>query len=224
MKNPFTGLRAILFDLDGTLIETRIDFDLMKRETLRLARSAGIDAEGAEALDVLSIVEGARKKLGGEAGDAFRARAFALLEEIEISHCANPVDIPGASELLQTLDGNGVAVGIVTRNCRRVSERLVERGDLPHRALLTRDDVPRTKPDPAHLLAALASMGFASSPDAPTPCAMVGDHWMDVQGGRAAGMRTVGLLRGRDPSFFAPATPDLLADELVDLLPLAKAA
>lgn len=230
VENPFIALRAVLFDLDGTLIETHIDFGLMKREILGLAGSAGADMAGMELLDILGIVErgteNIARRYGMSRGNQFRAQAFALLEDIEVSHCANPVEIPGAAEILTWLDSAGVAVGIVTRNCRTVSERLVSNAGLIHRVLLTRDDVPRTKPHPSHLLCALSAMGFDPTPDArnPTPYVMVGDHWMDVKAGRAARMRTVGILHGRDSGFFDLDQPDLLVDELADLLPLAKAA
>jgi phosphoglycolate phosphatase len=237
VENPFIGLSAVLFDLDGTLIDTHIDFDLMKREMLRLAENSQIDSSGFEGLDILTIVERCRHRLaqssGTICGDAFRARAFAILEEIEVSHCAHPVEIPGARELLDTLDSRGIRIGIVTRNCRRVSQILVRDAGLRHHALLTRDDVERTKPDPAHLYCALSAMGLDPTPDTlhptpdaphPTPYLMVGDHWMDVLGGRAAGMRTVGLLRGRPASFFVPAPPDHLVQELRELVPLATAA
>lgn len=237
MENLFTDLQAALFDLDGTLIETHIDFPLMKREMLALAARYGVDAEPLAALDILGIVEAAQEGLKAvgrtEEGRRLRREAFALLEAIEVSHCANPVEIPGAAELLARLRAQGVRVGIVTRNCRAVSERLLAAGNLVCDALVTRDDVPRTKPDPGHLLAALQELGVGrrgagagdptSDPRRPAPWLMVGDHWMDIQAGKAAGMRTVGLRRGRAAAFFAPAPPDLLVNELVELLPLAGA-
>jgi phosphoglycolate phosphatase len=239
VDNPFTNIHTVLFDLDGTLIRTHIDFPLMKRETLALAARYGLYDAAWEGLDVLSIVEDARRQLPDPAaGSRFRAEAFALLEEIETAHCAAPEEIPGAAKLLRTLRARGVRVGIVTRNCRRVSEQLLLAGGLEAHALLTRDDVPRTKPDPDHLWRALTALGEDAEcgmRDAeggcptpytlhPTPCLMVGDHHMDIQAGRAAGMRTVGLLWGRGPEAFAPAPPDLLVDRLEQLLPLLDAA
>lgn len=240
VENPFLGLRAALFDLDGTLIETHIDFPRMKRETLALAARFGVETAPLVPLDILGIVETVREQLvaAGEptASRRFRAEAFALLEAIETDHCANPVEIPGAAELLARLRAEGVRVGIVTRNCRAVSERLLAAGNLLCDVLLTRDDVPRTKPDPAHLLAALDALfegekgrrgGSMTSPLLPfssSATLMVGDHWMDAQAGREAGMRTVGVLRGRAPDFFAPAMPDLLVRELAELLPMLPAA
>jgi hypothetical protein len=49
---------------------------------------------------------------------------------------------------------------------------------------------------------------------------MTGDHWMDAQAGRAVGASTVGILHGRDHSFFDPAPPDLIVERTGDLLAL----
>ena len=229
VENLFSGLRAALFDLDGTLIETHIDFVLMKRETLSLAGECGIDTRELSHLDILSIVEAGRDQLsltsGLESALLFRRRAFSLLEEIEVSHCATPVEIPGAAQLLCELESRGIGVGIVTRNCRTVANQLIRFAGLRHGALLTRDDVPRTKPDPMHLWSAIELLGLLQSNAGDARSfLMVGDHWMDVNAGKLAGMRTIGILRGKPPETFQPAMPDLLVDELAELLPLAKAA
>lgn len=218
---PFAGKTAVLFDLDGTLIYTHIDFALMRSEVARLAVQFGVEPSVEPELDVLAMVEAGRSRLVAS-GHSDRAAEFARdalsrLEEIEEEQCGSPVQAPGASELLRRLRESGIAVGIVTRNSRRVSERLVRSGGLLHDVLLTRDDVPRPKPDPDHLARALEQMSQDGA------CAlgravMVGDHWLDVAAGQAAGCATVGLLRGRDESFFAGATPDYVEDEVGALL------
>ena len=109
-----------------------------------------------------------------------------------------------ASALLAWLRARGVAVGIVTRNSRAAVSMLLRRVPLPHDVLLTRDDVPRTKPDPAHLLAALDRLGVA-----PADAIMVGDHHMDIVAGRAAGLRSLAIAHGRlDDRSFADCPPD----------------
>ena len=225
--NPFTlPTRAVLFDLDGTLIDTHIDFPLMLREMLRLAAEHGCSIGDLADLDILGVVAVCCERLAGR-GDAagaraMREKAFERLREIEIAHCSAPVEIPGAAELLDRLRSQGTKVGIVTRNCRDVSEMLVERGRLNHDALVTRDDVERTKPDPEHLIVALRLLGLDRS-DAHAAI-MVGDHWMDIEAGRRAYCRTVGLLRGRDRSYFERARPDALVNGVEDLLPMLDGA
>lgn len=214
---------AVLFDLDGTLIDTHIDFAFMRREVIRLAQEAGVDPPLEEQPDVLGLVatgcDRLEREQGRDAARRFRAATFARLEEIETAQCAAPVTVEGAAELLATLRASGRKVAVVTRNSRAVSEQLLSHGGLQCDVLLARDDVPRTKPDPEHLLEALRLLsGDKALPIGPEDAVMVGDHWMDVLAGRRAGCRTVGVLRGREASFFDPAPPDLLVNTVANLL------
>lgn len=213
---PFAGAGAALFDLDGTLVETHIDFPLMRQRMLGLAAAAGCDASSLAGLDILAILERACDRVvstdGPEASADLRRRGFAELEALEVEQCARPSCIPGAAELLWELGERGIAVGIVTRNCRRVAETLIADGGLRAAALVTRDDVPRTKPDPAHLHAAMRLLGVQGQ------AVMTGDHPLDVMAGRAAGMATVGLLFGRAQAYFDGVRPDYLVDGPAELL------
>jgi phosphoglycolate phosphatase len=120
--------------------------------------------------------------------------------------------------LLTELRDEGRRVGIVTRNCRRVSVGLIDRYRLPHDVLLTRDDVRLAKPNPEHLWETLRLLG---SPAA--QAAMVGDHWMDVQAGQAAGCAaTLGVLGGHGGDWFAPCPPTRTVTDLRDALPLFR--
>jgi phosphoglycolate phosphatase len=95
-----------------------------------------------------------------------------------------------------------------------VVEQVLERIPLRHSVLLTRSEVTRVKPHPDHLLRALAHLEAA-----PDQSVMVGDHWMDVQAGKAAGMRTVGILTpGRPADFFEAETPDRVIRDLHELI------
>jgi phosphoglycolate phosphatase len=207
----FTDVAAVLFDLDGTLVETRIDFDGMRREVLRLAEEAGVAAEPWAGLDVLGILD----RVAAAAPDpaALRAAAEEALTAIELEACPGAREMAGAGELLRSLDAAGIRVGIVTRNCRRAVEQVLARIPLPHAVLLTRNEVARVKPDPQHLWQAAEALGV---PAART--VMVGDHRMDVRAGRAAGMATVGLLTpGHPDDYFAPEAPDLVLRNLREL-------
>jgi phosphoglycolate phosphatase len=114
------------------------------------------------------------------------------------------------------LIGRGVKVGVVTRNCRRVSLGLLARCALPHHLLLTRDDVPLAKPHPEHLWDALRLLG-----EPPGAAAMAGDHWMDIQAGVRAGCAaTLGVLGAHDADWFAPCPPTATARDLAEAQPL----
>ncbi len=206
MQPPFASVGAVLFDFDGTLVHSEIDFGRMRREVLALAAAEGLDPDGLGCGDVLSLIAEIAAQL--QSTDAFRGRAEAALTEIEMEACAEARVDDAAIETLKWLRTGGIRVGIVTRNCRRAVEHLLSRFPLHHEVLLTRGETPRVKPDPIHLHLALERLGVP-----PAAAVMVGDHPMDIQAGRAAGMGTLGILsrgesRERSPDYFAEVAPD----------------
>jgi phosphoglycolate phosphatase len=218
MTNVFDGMDGVLFDMDGTLVETNIDFALMKREIVAFAESRGLPASLVQGLDILAVVnavvEHVKASDGSGVAALVREEAFRLLEEIEIEPCSHAQPVAHAPELLDALRSAGLRVGIVTRNCRNAVACAMERTGISAEVLITRDDVLNTKPHPDHLLSALRLLEVS-----PDRSMMVGDHRMDIQGGKAAGMRTVGFLRpGRPADFFGGFEPDLVIHDLGELL------
>jgi len=209
---------AVLFDLDGTLVETNIDFPLMKREALALAAQHGLDTASLVELDILGVVDTAAgmlisSGLHEEAGD-LRMAAMRRLEEIEMRHARDTQEIPFARELVGRLSERGIRIGIVTRNCRRASETSLGIVGIAPDVLVCREDSERHKPHPEPLRIALEALGAR-----PEASVMVGDHLMDIQSGKAAGMRTIGFLRDtRPPDFFDSVRPDLVVRDLAEVL------
>lgn len=215
---PFPPLRAVLFDLDGTLIETHIDFPAMTRAMEELVRQYDVPQSVTAGKDILGVVEAAAADVQNRGGDgaALRRTAFDQLEAMEISGCASPLLLPGTRELMTVLMDRNIKVGVVTRNCRAVSVGLLARFALPHHLLLSRDDVQVTKPNPEHLWEALRLLG-----EAPENTAMVGDHFMDIEAGVRAGCAaTLGVLGRNAADWFAPCPPSTLARDLAEAAPL----
>jgi phosphoglycolate phosphatase len=201
-----TDIRAALFDLDGTLVRTFIDFPAMRRAMHALSAKWGTESSTAGSDDILEIVERMAGALGKERGEVARREAHALLGEMEEAGCAHPEPIAGASDLLRRLrHRRGVRVAVITRNSRRVAEDLLNRMDLEHDLLVARGDTPEHKPHPAPLLYACAHLGVA-----PSDAVMIGDLWADIAAGRAAGVRfTIGIHWPHDPpDRFARCPPD----------------
>lgn len=188
---------AALFDLDGTLVETNIDFSGMKGSTVEMCAKRGADRAVLQSLDILSAIEHTATLLSSAEQHAFRREAWDMLESIELRHLAGASARPHAGELLGEMHARGIRIGIVTRNCRRATDTLLHLLPDVVDLSLSREDVSRTKPDPLHIRAALEVM------DVPAQCTlMAGDHLMDVQAGVAAGCITVGLLFDREPGYF----------------------
>lgn len=212
---PDTGLHnrftAVLFDLDGTLVDTNIDFKAMKAALLKLCGEHGALQEDVAALNMLEAVEHTAAALPESEAQAFREQAWALLEEIEMRYVPSASPYPHAAELLHQLGRLGVRTAVVTRNCSNAVNSLM-RLLPPVDAVLAREDVNRAKPDPGHLLDALQQLGTQ-----PAEALMVGDHRMDIQAGRAAGTRTAGLLHGRSSNCFNGTSPDYVFSDLKEL-------
>jgi HAD superfamily hydrolase (TIGR01509 family) len=167
-------ISAIIFDLDGTLVDSRLDFERMRREM-------GLP-EG------MPILEGIARLDGDEA-----ARCERILHEHEWAGYERAILLPGVVELLSWLRDRQVPIGIVTRNSRDVSLATLSRLKLDYDVLLTRDDGP-IKPDPWPVARICRQWDLP-----PQQVVMVGDFRFDVEAGRAAGTRTV-LLAGTDPA------------------------
>lgn len=217
MKGMFDGVRAFLFDFDGTLVQPSIAFAMMHESVRDVALRFGVVGEPYGQVHTLELIERVGEELARKdpvEQKAFLEEAHRAVTDIEVEAAERVEAYPGAPELLQELQTRGYRVGIVTRNCRAAVERILPRIPLYHDVFLTRDDVSHVKPDPRHLLMALEVLSTS-----PQQTAMCGDHPMDVVAGRRIGARTVGVLRpGTGPEYFSEVRPDLVLAHVTDLL------
>ena len=189
MRDCFRGLKAVIFDFDGTLAETNIDFGKMRQRIYELVREWGLWEDGmGEGRYVLEVIEAAKGKLSPERAEAFGRAAERVLIEVEMESVGPAAPYEGVPEALQMLLDHGYRIGIVTRNARECIDHFLARHPLPHEVCLTREEVELVKPDPQHLLAALEQMGLQ-----PGDVIMVGDHRSDIECARAADARCAGV-------------------------------
>jgi phosphoglycolate phosphatase len=205
-------LRAALFDLDGTLVHTHIDFGAMKGAVLAIVAEAGVETGPLRDRDSLAIVREVRQRLGAEV-TRFVAKCEAAMVACELAALSGAEEAYDAASFLGWLRARDVKVGIVTRNSRVAVSLLLQRIPLPYDVLLTRDDVPRVKPDPIHLQLALEQLGVL-----PGEAIMVGDHHMDIVAGRAAGVRSAAIAHGNlDEKSFSDCPPDWFVRSFAEL-------
>lgn len=192
----------------------------------RAERAEGVQpAEPAErapalALPALEWIELLAGRIGGGRGAQFRERAQALIAEMEREAAARTSLFPFARPLLRALEAQGVAVGIITRNSRLSVDTVFPDAADFVRVVLAREDVRAVKPDPAHLLAALARLDCPGC--GPESALMVGDHPTDVLTARRAGTASAAVASGGTSlETLRLAGPDVLtadAGELLDAL------
>lgn len=186
------NLHGFVFDFDGTLVDSRINFPLMKQKIVELLKKWNIYSEGIEnGHYVLELVEHGCRTLSDfpllEA--AFKREAFGIIEKIEQLSCSKAVPFPGTTEALEKLHSQGYRIGIITRNGRSAIDAVLSRFSFTYESIFTREDVSRIKPDPEHLLKAVEALNTK-----PSYVAMVGDHPIDIRCGKAAGTVTIGVL------------------------------
>jgi len=160
-------LHAVIFDLDGTLVDSRLDFVAMRRE---LGAPPGIG--------LLEYIDG----LGSEAA---RGAAMDIVHRHEMAGAEAASWMPGAEYAVRTLHARDVPLAIVTRNSRQAASMTMARLDMPAMPLKAREDAA-PKPDPAALLAIAAAWRLP-----PVRCAYVGDFRYDIEAAQRAGMLPV---------------------------------
>ena len=188
------ALQAVLFDLDGTLIDSAPDLAGAAND-MRAAR--GLPALPYALLRPM-VGSGARGMVGqafdvGPDDERFSALRDEFLRRYEARMTRETKAFPEVLTLLDALDQRRLPWGIVTNKAARYSEPLVAALGLAQRAqvLVCGDTTAHVKPHPAPLLEAARRMGIA-----PASCAYVGDDQRDVQAGDAAGMVTIAVAWG----------------------------
>lgn len=199
MSHAKTAIAAVLFDLDGTLVDTAPDFHACIN---RLRTNMGLPAipyapiraavsDGARAVILAAGFPGlnADNDTEAAANEAERLR-LAFLGEYAAHVADTSIVFPGLDALLHDLDQRGVPWGIVTNKASTYTRPLLAALGLSTRssATVSADEVTQTKPHPEPLFKAASLLNVAAE-----ACIYVGDHPRDIEAGRRAGMLTVAV-------------------------------
>ena len=199
--------RALLLDLDGTLLDTAPDMGgalnslLVEngRAPLEPSRIRPVVSHGSARLVTLGFPEAQ--------GDEYERLRLRFLDIYATRLADETVPFPGALELLAELDRRGLPWGIVTNKPGWLTDPLLEALGLARRAacVVSGDTLPERKPHPLPLLHAAERIRVA-----PTDCVYAGDAERDIQAARAAGMTAVVAAYGyisddEDPGNWEPA-------------------
>ena len=183
-----TRAHAILFDLDGTLLDTAPDMigalNLLRQEEglEPLAFSAVRSSVSHGAVRLITV---GFPSAQGDEFERLRQRFLTIYSE---NLAAGTRLFAGLEQVLSAFEAEGLPWGIVTNKPGWLTEPLLERLDLARRAccVVSGDTVNERKPHPLPLLHAAAVTGVS-----PDHCVYVGDAERDIVAGRAAGMQTV---------------------------------
>ena len=191
---PDTETRTILFDLDGTLLDTAPDLaDALNTVLVENQRSPLPldDIRPAVSHGGVALVRlGFNMERSNPAFEDLRERLLEVYRE-NISRRTQP--FPGISELLDSIEQRGLNWGIVTNKPGWLTEPLLQDLDLFNRAacVVSGDTLDERKPHPAPMLHASR---LANS--RPEQCVYIGDARRDIEAGNNAGMQTLVALFG----------------------------
>jgi 2-phosphoglycolate phosphatase len=182
-------IQTVLFDLDGTLLDTAPDLANALNAVLKRNKQSPLPYEqirpvvshGGRALIELGF------KLGPEHPD-FASLKQELLDYYRAHIAEQTTLFPGMDDVLDGLEQLGINWGVVTNKPARLTDPLMDALDLRRRAVtvVSGDTLKECKPHPAPLLYACGLAG--SEPEA---CLYVGDAERDIEAGHSAGMSTL---------------------------------
>ena len=217
MSAPLTTthrVSGVVFDLDGTLVDSRRDIAEAGNHALQKAELPQLPHDELDSF----VGDGAPMLMARAARvDVKDPKTQLMVADFLDYYAEHPIDytdlMPGALEALEAL--SGYAFAVCTNKPRRTSVAVLRGLGLEARfkSVVAGDDLPRRKPDPAMMHEVARQLGLPAA-----ELVMVGDGPQDVLAGRNAGTMTVGV-RGGIQAFerLAASEPDAMIDSLAEL-------
>ncbi len=219
-----TRLEGILFDLDGTLIDSAAD---LRAAVNRLLDERGLPPASLSAIKKM-IGDGTRRLVFRALDAAGQPPDEAGLDGAEARfmefYMAAPAELTeayeGVAETLRGLAARGLVLGICTNKPARATAAILDQLGLAplFRGVSGGDSAPVRKPNPGHIRDALARMRTAAA-----STLMVGDNEHDVHAGHAAGLRTVAVTYGYARLPYPELGADWLIPRFADLATIVDA-
>ncbi len=220
-ENRKLDVDAVMFDLDGTLIDSvpiyyqiiavvfaELGVPAVSRETLMEAMDEGD-------FDWDHVLPGHMKSRKTEVTE----KARRIVDKIAPQMFHRQINlIPGTEEIFQKIAITGIRIGLVTSTPAQMMAikmtPLRKAGlEMQIKAVVTADDVQHKKPSAEPLTRCSQQLGVP-----PERCAYVGDTRVDIRAGKAAGMKTVGVLTGFDDyDAFTKERPDVILNSIAQL-------
>ncbi|MDP4200091.1 MAG: HAD-IA family hydrolase [Bacteroidota bacterium] len=203
-------LQAILFDIDGTLLDT---FDFIYGAFEHAFELHGVERLSRERIS--HLMGGPLEEVYMEMAPGHDVTALCQAHrtfQSENLHLARL--FPDTLSVLEGFRARGIKIGAITTRSIRTSIRSLEQTGIVHLfdIIISAEDVVRVKPDPEPLLKALDVFGVK-----PADAIMVGDTAADIMAGKNAGVKTVAALYGFGGERLLELQPDYAIASLIDL-------
>ena len=159
-------IKGIIFDLDGTLVNSKLDFKLIRRDL-------GLREDQLILETVETLID-----------EEHKLKCHEIIKTHELSAAAEATLIEGVDTFLSYLDQRAIPRAIHTRNFRLATDQMLNRLKLDFEYIYTREDGP-PKPDPQIALNICEQWELD-----PAEMLFIGDYLFDIETGKNAGMKT----------------------------------
>jgi len=192
-------IKAVIFDIDGTLINFTLDYKTSRAEVIQYLTKQGFPSSlfslKENIFEMLKKAEIYIKNNGEERSKAriVRKGIFSIADRHEME-AANTTDmLPGVLETLRTLKNMGLRMAVFTMNGEKSTNHIMRifRLERFFDAAITRESVSAVKPDSAHLEAVLSALKLG-----PEEAVVVGDSALDIRCASELNITSVGITTG----------------------------
>jgi len=192
-------IKAVIFDLDGTLVKFNLDYKTVRAETKQILIKEGFPASifslDESIFDMLQKAQLYMKNNGKKETEitTIREAIFKLAERYELEAARNTELLPGASETLKMLKKMKLKLGLFTINCTTATDYMLKQLQLARffKAVATRDCVEMVKPAPEHLTTVLKMLNVK-----PEETLVIGDGVSDMKSAQELKAMGIGIPTG----------------------------
>ena len=216
---------TVLFDLDGTLVDTAPDLAATLNVVLERHRAPPVTLDFVRHLighGAMALIEkGLREALTGVGEAQLKGMLVEFLEHYEVNIAVDSRPFDGAVAALESFQTDGYRLAVCTNKREHLSKKLLDTLDLTRffAAIVGPDTFSVQKPDPRHILMTLEAAGGHSA-----HAIMIGDSKNDILAAQAAGIPVIAVDFGYTPEPVSKFKPDHIVSHYDEIVPLVRAA
>lgn len=209
-------IRAIIFDLDGTLIEFKLDVQSSKNKVIQLVREMVPNIDGLDtSQSYYHMLERVRCMVDEKTFERVKLEVYSILERFEEKAVQETSLKHGVREVLTELRGLGKKIALLTNSGRKTTFYALIKFDIINffDIILSRDDVEFLKPSTLGFQRTLSLLNLSAS-----ECISVGDGLIDIIPSKALGIKFVAVVGGYNPiEKMLEYKPDYIISSLSEL-------
>ncbi|MFQ6080916.1 MAG: HAD family hydrolase [Candidatus Bathyarchaeia archaeon] len=219
-------IKAVVFDLDGTIVDFNLDYKAVRAEVIRFLTQQGLPSSilslNESIFEMLKKGEICMRNNGKGEREIARVReaVLSLADRYELEAAHTTSLLPGVIETLKALREMKLKTALFTINSEKSTGYILECFRLKSffDAIITRESVSAVKPDPAHLEAALRALNVKAE-----EAMVVGDGVGDMKCARGLDVIAVGVTTGlSSPEELTRAGATYLISSFTDLITLVR--